>query len=60
MLLLDGILECVEKGYLQESELEEIIEKRPEFMDIIMTGTILPEGIAAKAGSIYQLVAEKE
>lgn len=60
MLLLDGILECVEKGYLQESELEEIIEKRPEFMDIILTGTILPEGIVAKAGSIYQLVAEKE
>ena len=60
MLLLDGILECVEKGYLQESELEEIIEKRPEYMDIILTGTILPKGIIEKAGSIYQLVAEKE
>lgn len=60
MLLLDGILECVEKGYLQESDLNEIIEKRPEFMDIILTGTILPEGIVDQAGSIYQLVAEKE
>ena len=60
MLLLDGVLECVEKGYLQEGDLEELIEKRPEFMDVILTGTVLPENLAAKAGSIYQLVAEKE
>ena len=49
MLLLDGILECVEKGYLQESDLHEIIGKRPDFMDIILTGTILPAGIAGEA-----------
>ena len=60
MLLLDGILECVEKGYLQESDLHEIIGKRPDFMDIILTGTILPAGIAEEAENIYQLVAEKE
>ena len=60
MLLLDGILECVEKGYLQESDLHEIIGKRPDFMDIILTGTILPTGIAEEAENIYQLVAEKE
>ena len=59
MLLLDGILECVEKGYLQESEVEEIIEKRPEFMDIILTGTILPEGLSKKADKIYQIKTEK-
>lgn len=60
MLLLDGILECVEKGYLQEAELEDVIEKHPENMDIILTGTVLPEALAAKAACIYQLVAEKE
>jgi len=59
MLLLDGILECVEKGYLQESDLEEIIEKRPEYMDIILTGTVLPQGLTEKAESIYQIIAEK-
>ncbi|MGN0136258.1 cob(I)yrinic acid a,c-diamide adenosyltransferase [Anaerotignum sp.] len=59
MLLLDGILECVEKGYLQESELEEILERRPEYMDIILTGTILPEGLSEKAESIYQIKTEK-
>lgn len=29
-------------------------------MDIILTGTILPAGIAGEAENIYQLVAEKE
>ncbi len=60
MLLLDGILECVEKGYLQETDIQEVLEKRPPFMDVILTGTILPAGIAAQAENIYQLVAEKE
>lgn len=60
MLLLDGILECVEKGYLQEEELEEMLDKRPPFMDFILTGTILPEGLISKTSNIYQMVLEKE
>lgn len=60
MLMLDGVLECVEKGYLEEAALEELLEKRPEYMDILMTGTILPSKIAEKAECIYQIVAEKQ
>lgn len=60
MLLLDGILECVEKGYLEEAELEEMLDKRPPFMDFILTGTILPEGLISKTSNIYQMVLEKE
>ena len=60
MLLLDGVLECVEKGYLQEADLEELIDRRPSYMDFIMTGTILPEGLVHKTQNIYQLVLEKE
>ena len=59
MLMLDGILECVEKGYLQEAEVEDLLEKRPENMDLILTGTMLPAGIAAKAEAIYQIKSEK-
>lgn len=59
MLLLDGILECVEKGYVQESELEELLDRRTVSMDIILTGTILPEGLSEKAESIYQIKTEK-
>lgn len=60
MLLLDGILECVEKGYLQETDLEELLEKRPAYMDFILTGNFLPEGLEPKVSNIYQLNVEKE
>ena len=60
MLLLDGVLECVEKGYLQEADLEDLIDRRPSYMDFILTGTILPEGLAEKTSNIYQLILEKE
>lgn len=59
MLMLDGVLECVEKGYLQEAELEDLLERHPENMDLILTGTVLPAGIAQKAEAIYQIKTEK-
>lgn len=59
MLMLDGILECVEEGYLSEEEVVEMMEKRPNTMDMILTGTSLPESIAQKANHIYQIVTEK-
>lgn len=59
MLMLDGILECVEENYLSEEEVVEMMEKRPNTMDMILTGTSLPESIAQKADRIYQIVTEK-
>ena len=59
MLMLDGILECVEKKYLQESELRELLERRSENMDILLTGTVLPAGVADMAEAIYQIRSEK-
>ena len=58
MLMLDGILECVEEGYLLE-EVVEMMEKRPNTMDMILTGTSLPQSIAQKADHIFQIVTEK-
>ena len=46
--------------YLQEADIEELIDRRPSYMDFIMTGTILPEGLVPKTQNIYQLVLEKE
>lgn len=59
MLMLDGILECVEENYLSEEEVAEMMEKRPDMMDMILTGTSLPPSIARKADRIYQIVTEK-
>lgn len=59
MLMLDGILECVEEGYLSEEEVVEMMEKRPNTMDMILTGTSLLQSIAQKADHIYQIITEK-
>ncbi len=59
MLMLDGILECVEENYLSEEEVVEMMEKRPNTMDMILTGTSLPQSISQKADHIYQIVTEK-
>lgn len=56
MLILDGILDCIEKGYLQEAELQELMEKRPEYMDMILTGETLAMPLAKKADLVYQIV----
>lgn len=59
VLMLDGILECIEKGYVQEGELQELLTKRPQYLDIILTGSTLPPSIAERADSIYQIRHEK-
>ena len=59
MLMLDGILECIEEGYLTEAEVLEMLDKRSDSMDMILTGTHLTDGIAQKADCIYQIVPEK-
>ncbi|WP_313525343.1 cob(I)yrinic acid a,c-diamide adenosyltransferase [Anaerotignum sp.] len=60
MLLLDGVLECIEKGFLSAEQLEELLNKRPDFMDIILTGDALPPTIAERSDCIYQIKAEKQ
>lgn len=59
MLMLDGVLECIQEGYLGENELLELLDKRPEYMDIILTGDTMPLGLSEKVDCIYQIKAEK-
>ena len=58
--MLDGILECIKEGYLTEQELLDVMEKRPEYMDMILTGSSVTEGIVQKADFVYQIATEKE
>ena len=44
---------------VRSGELEELLERRPEYMDILMTGAVLPEELAGMAECVYQIVAEK-
>ncbi|MFI3173779.1 MAG: cob(I)yrinic acid a,c-diamide adenosyltransferase [Bacillota bacterium] len=59
MLILDGILDCVASGYLTIEDLSDMLDKKPQYMDLILTGESLPEGIADKVDSVYQIVDEK-
>lgn len=59
MLLLDGVLECVESGYVPEDAVIELMERKPKHMDLLLTGTVLSKRIAERADFIYQIVAEK-
>ncbi len=60
MLLLDGVLECIKEGFLSAGELDELLNRRPDYMDIILTGDSLPPTIAERVDCIYQLKAEKQ
>jgi len=60
MLLLDGILECIREGFLSAEQLDELLDRRPDYMDIILTGDALPPTIAERVDCIYQLKTEKQ
>lgn len=59
VFLLDGILECVGKGYLEMEALMELLRKRPENMDVLLTGDCMPEGLADAVDSVFQICLEK-
>lgn len=59
VLMLDGILECVEMGFVTENELNDLLNKRPAYLDIILTGSILPESVVEKVDCAYRIITEK-
>lgn len=60
MLILDGIIEAVEKEYIEQTELCELLEKRLSYMDVILTGQTLHTMIADKSDYIYRICTEKK
>ncbi|WP_317856277.1 cob(I)yrinic acid a,c-diamide adenosyltransferase [Chakrabartyella piscis] len=59
VFLLDGILECVNKGYLTMDALAELLKKRPLSMNVILTGDSLTEGLLEIADAVYEIRVEK-
>ncbi len=59
MLILDGIFEAVERGYISEAELSDALSKRPSYMDVITTGTNRCGLIADQADFVYRICTEK-
>lgn len=59
VFLLDGILECVGQGYLEVEAVTELLRKRPENMDVLLTGDCMPEGLVDVVDSVFQICLEK-
>lgn len=60
MLILDGIIEAIEDGYIKEDELQELLNKRLSYMDVILTGRTLHDLIAKKSDYIFRICTEKK
>jgi len=60
VLILDGVTNAVDKGFITDEELSEIISRKSDNMDIIMTGDNKFEKIAEAANYIYSINIEKK
>lgn len=58
MLILDEVLGLVDRGIISEDELIAIINKKPEDMDLIVTGRELTDNVRALADEVYRIDAE--
>ena len=59
MLILDGVIDAVSSGLIDEAELVEVLEKRSSYMDIIITGSRICPLVADCADYIYSINKEK-
>lgn len=59
MLILDEILNSLQQNLLTELELCELIDNRPEDMELVLTGRLLPESIKERADYISMVEALK-
>lgn len=55
MLILDGILDCVAKGYLSLEELEDLLNKQTNYFNIILTGNDMIEEIAYRVDAVCEI-----
>ena len=59
MLILDGICDAVDLGFLSDEDVAELLKKRGKSMDIIVTGSHKHEKIADCADYVYSINVEK-
>lgn len=59
VLILDGIIEAVEKEYVSKEALCDILSKKEAYMDIILTGTSVDDLLKEKSDYVYKIIKEK-
>ena len=57
ILILDEILGCIQAGLVSVEDLLDIIDHKPDEMELVLTGRGLPEEIAERADLITEMKA---
>jgi len=58
VLILDEVLGLIDRGIIPEEDLISIIRKRPDSMDLMVTGRVLCDGVRNLANEVYRIDAE--
>lgn len=59
MLILDGIIEAVTRGFISEDDLCEILDKKQSYMDVIITGSKIHERLTEKSDYVFEISPKK-
>lgn len=59
ILILDEILGAIQAGFVVEDEICNMIDNKPEGAELVLTGRVLPDSIAKRAGYISKIEAVK-
>ena len=59
LLILDGIAEAINEGYINEKEFLDALSKKMDFMSVIITGSEVNPEIIDAADFVYRIQTEK-
>ena len=59
ILILDEVLGVIEKGFADVKDLQSLVEEKPEFMELVITGRVLPDVLKDKVDYISYIEAVK-
>lgn len=59
ILILDEILAAIQTGFVEVESLVELIDAKPDVMELVLTGRVVPEEIINKVDYISRIDAQK-
>lgn len=60
ILILNGILDAINAGYILAEEIKSVLYKKTSYMDVVLTGKQINEEVFECANFVYTISVEKE
>lgn len=60
ILILNGILDAINAGYISAEEMKCVLYKKASYMDVVLTGKQINEDVFECANFVYTISVEKE